>query len=304
MTTIYYLIKRNILVYIRDRTSVFFSLLSMIIVIGLMILFLGNMNRDNVVYLLEQYGSNRDADLDLQNATYLIQVWTIAGLLVVNSLTVSLTMIGIMIEDERNNRIACFYVAPIKRICMAIGYVIAAVITASLICILTLMIAQSYLFFTSSTVFTLQQNVKIIGLIIANAFVYSSLLFLVAIFVHSVSAWSALGTILGTLVGFVGAIYLPMGMLPESVQNTLKCLPVLHGTSLMRRVCTQIALENTFLGVPSEVSKEYQRYMGITVEYKEQVFTSEFQLTFLLLCAIIALIVSSIILKRKALGER
>jgi multidrug/hemolysin transport system permease protein len=304
MITIHYLVKRNLLTYIRDKTTVFFSLLSMIIVIGLMILFLGNMNRDNVVYLLEQYGSNRDADLDLKNATYLIQVWTIAGLLVVNSLTVSLTMIGSMIEDEGKKRIASFYVAPIKRSSMAIGYITAAVIMASFICFLTLAISQGYLFITGSTIFTLQQVIKITGLIIANAFAYSTLLFFVAIFVHSVSAWSALGSILGTLVGFVGAIYLPMGMLPESVQNVLKCLPILHGTSLMRRVCTEIALENTFLGVPSDVSKEYQRYMGITVEYKDQLFTNGFQLSFLLLCAILALIVSSILLKRKSLKER
>jgi multidrug/hemolysin transport system permease protein len=143
-----------------------------------------------------------------------------------------------------------------------------------------------------------------LGLIIANVFVYSSILFLIAVFVRSESAWSALGTLLGTLVGFVGAIYLPMGMLPESVQNALKCLPILHGISLMRRVCTSIVLEDTFTGIPKEVSEEYQRYMGITVEYKDRLFSSEFQITFILLCGIMALVISSVLLKKRALKDR
>lgn len=304
MNTVYYLMKRNILLYLRDRTAVFFSLLSMIIVIGLMILFLGSMNRDNVVDLLVQYGGTRDAALDLKNATNLIQVWTIAGLLVVNSLTVSLTMIGTMVQDEAQNKIASFYVAPIKRSIMAIGYVASAILMSGLMCVTTLFIAQGYLYFTDSIVFSSHQILQMFGLIIANVFVYSSILFLIAVFVRSESAWSALGTLLGTLVGFVGAIYLPMGMLPESVQNALKCIPILHGISLMRRVCTNIVLKDTFAGLPKEVSEEYQRYMGITVEYKDRLFSTEFQITFLLLCGIMALVISSILLKKRALKDR
>lgn len=304
MSTLYYIIKRNILIYLRDKTAVFFSLLSMIIVIGLMVLFLGNMNRDNVMYLLEQYGAQRDKALDLSNATNLIQVWTIAGLLVVNSLTVSLTMIGRMVEDEAKNRIESFYVAPIKRSKLALGYVIASIIMASLICIITLVISQSYLFLTDSTVFTLQQLAQLMLLIIVNVFVYSSLLFLIAVFVHSVSAWSTLGSLFGTLVGFVGAIYLPMGFLPESVQSALKCLPILHGISLTRQISTKIVLEKTFLGIPEEVSKEYQRYMGITVEVKNQIVSSGSQLTFLILCGFLALIISSVLLKRREIKNR
>ncbi|KAB1440562.1 ABC transporter permease [Candidatus Galacturonibacter soehngenii] len=304
MIGLYYIIKRNILIYIRDKTSVFFSLLSMLIVIGLMVLFLGNMNRDEVVYILEKYGGQRDKALDLANATNLIQVWTIAGLLVVNSLTVSLTMIGMIVEDEAKNRIESFYVAPIKRSRLALGYVSASIIMASLICMITLAISQAYLFLTDSTVFTVQQVVQLLVLIIVNVFVYSSLLFLIAIFVHSVSAWSTLGSLIGTLVGFVGAIYLPMGMLPESVQNVLKCLPILHGISLTRQISTQIALENTFLGLPEEVSKEYQRYMGITVEVKDRIISSGSQFVFLIVCSVLALIVASILLKRREIKNR
>ena len=40
------LLLRNMKIFLRDRGAVFFSLLSMLIVLALMFLFLGNMNRD------------------------------------------------------------------------------------------------------------------------------------------------------------------------------------------------------------------------------------------------------------------
>ena len=46
MREIYYLLKRNILLYLRDRVSVFFSILSMLIVLALMVIFLGNMRKE------------------------------------------------------------------------------------------------------------------------------------------------------------------------------------------------------------------------------------------------------------------
>lgn len=68
------LIKRNILVYSRDRSNIFFSLLSMLIIIGLMVVFLGKMNADGVVELLNQYGGLRDTVLDRANAEQLVMV--------------------------------------------------------------------------------------------------------------------------------------------------------------------------------------------------------------------------------------
>ena len=47
------LVKRNIYIFIRDRGRVISSVLSMLIVLGLMILFLGDMNSQDIVTALE-----------------------------------------------------------------------------------------------------------------------------------------------------------------------------------------------------------------------------------------------------------
>ena len=89
MTTLYTLTKRHILLYVRDRSAVFFSMLSVLIVLLLMLVFLGDMNKDELMQLVQRaQGSIQEAD-----AMHLITMWTIAGILVVNAFTVPITMI-------------------------------------------------------------------------------------------------------------------------------------------------------------------------------------------------------------------
>jgi multidrug/hemolysin transport system permease protein len=54
MTAMINLIKRNLKLFFRDRTSVFFSLLAVFLIIGLYVLFLGNMMVNNLKSLLAE----------------------------------------------------------------------------------------------------------------------------------------------------------------------------------------------------------------------------------------------------------
>lgn len=127
------LIRRNILVYTRDKANIFFSLLAMLIVIVLMVVFLGKMNTDTVVSLLEKYGGVRNTDTDRANAQQLIILWTLAGVIIVNSVSITLSMVGIMVEDEAKKRLSSFYVAPVNRTIFVLGYVFAAFIMGIII---------------------------------------------------------------------------------------------------------------------------------------------------------------------------
>lgn len=101
-----------------------------------------------------------------------------------------------------------------------------------------------------------------------------------------------------------GAVYLSMNMLPEKVGTVLKCLPILHGTSLMRKLCCEDILATTFSGLPEELLEEYQEAMGITVVMGDSVVSDEFQVAFLLICGIIALGIAATVSMRRKAAER
>ena len=304
MKEIYSLVKRNVLVFIRDYTAVFFSILSMLIVLGLMVVFLGSMNSNSVVNVLAQYGGERDTVTDEANAKYLIQMWTLAGILVVNSVTVTLTVLTGMVSDESRGRLASFYVAPVKRLKITLGYVLAAWIIGTVMCMLTLLIGEIYMVIQGHALLPFIDLAKLFGMICLNTFVYASLGYLLSLFIHSESGWSGMLTIIGTLVGFLGAIYLPMSQLPESVGNVLKCLPVLHGASMMRQVLTASAIEQTFRGLPKQVPEIFSEMMGISLKSGNQEISFLYQVAFLFAYGIISLSLAALISKKRKVNDR
>ena len=68
-----------------------------------------------------------------------------AGLVGVNALTVTASVLGLMVEDEENHRMLAFMVAPIKRVTLTLSYAIAACLISFLFVVITIGISELYL---------------------------------------------------------------------------------------------------------------------------------------------------------------
>lgn len=297
------LVKRNILVYVRNRSNIFFSLLSMLIIIGLMAVFLGNMNVDNIINLLSDFGE-RNVVKDKENAKNLVLLWTLGGIVMVNAITITLAMVGIMVEDEESKRLQSFYVSPVNRGLLVLGYITAAFIMGVIMCTFTVLIGLGYGWMLGGIVLSMISLTHIFLIILLIVFTSSSLVFFITNFVHTSSAFSGLSTIIGTLVGFIAAIYLPMGALPNAIQKVLKVLPFLHGSSLLRGVFTREAIDMTFEGMPKELIQGYELYMGITIGWKDALLNNSSKVLFLIGCGLMLILFSAFIQKRRTIHLR
>ena len=304
MREIIYLTKRNCRVFLRDKAAVFFSFLSMLIILGLMVVFLGKMNSDELISVLAEYGGERDTVQDQENATYLIQLWTLAGILVVNSVTVTLTVMGTMVQDETRKRIMAFYVTSVNRIKLSLGYILSSWLVGTGMCIITLAVGELYFVLQGHGLLAAVELLKLAGIIALSVFTFSALGYLLALFVHSDRAWSGILTIIGTLVGFAGGIYLPLSSLSETVQTVLKCIPVLHGAAMMREVCTAQAIRETFDGLPEAVVDGFKERMGITLYRGDVQIELWQQVTLLLIYAIIAIVAATLVNRKRKLKDR
>lgn len=303
METTMVLLNRNIKIFMRDKTAVFFSLLSMLITLALMVVFLGDMNSDTIVDLLARYGGKRDTKADLVNAEHVVRVWTLAGILLINCVTVPMSVMGNLIQDEETGQLASFYIAPVSRIRITLGYILSAWFVGAGMCLFTLCLGNVILVIDGGGL-TARIFLVLTGMIFVNSFFYASLAYLLSLFVHSQSAWSTLLSVIGTLVGFLGAIYLPMEMLPGKVGAVLKVLPVLHGAAMMRRISVQGVLSDTFAGLPVEVLEGYSESMGITVSVHGEILSVSTQLVFVVFLSIVITIVSALINRKRSARER
>lgn len=292
---------RNLKNYFRDKGSVFFSLLSMLIVIFLMVFFLGDMYVENTVDLLGAF-PGRDEAVDRKNAELLILIWNFAGILSINAVTVTLAVYSVMIKDRVTGKLSSIYTAPVSRGVITGGYIAAAWIASVLVCTITLFITEVFGVIKGLDAFSFVTHMQLMGLIAVNSFVYAAFMYLLALIAQTEGAWSGIGTVIGTLVGFLGGIYVPIGSLAKSIGNIMKCTPVIYGTSMFRSIMTKEIAETTFLGVPEEVLEEYRIVTGIHLELFDRTIGITQEWLGLFLCGIFLMLMGIIVLKygRKA----
>ena len=279
---------RNLKQYLRDKGAIFFSLLSMLIVILLMFLFLGDSNSENVTELLSQF-PGRDSERDKENAALLILAWTCAGIVSINAVTVTMSSLSYMIKDRESGRLGSIYTAPVSRLVIAASYILAAWLASMIVCTLTLAVTEIYCVISGMAPFSPVTHLRLLSMIAANSFTYASMMYLVATVVKSQGAWGGVGTIISTLVGFLGGIYFPVGALSDGIAGLMKCTPVLYGTALFREEMTGAILADTFRGIPDQVTQEFSRVMGIELTVRGHILTAGEELAVLLVCGLVFL---------------
>ncbi len=247
------LIKRNIKVYFRDKISVFFSFLSILIIIVLYALFLGSIQ----VRAIEETAGK------VAGARFMVDSWIMAGIIAVSSITVALGSLGTMVDDQHKKILRDFIVAPIKRRQIVASYIITTFIITLMIGIFTLVIAQLYIVISGGEFISLIQLVKVLGIMLLCVFSSASLMFFVASFIKTTNAFATLSTIIGTMIGFLAGIYVPMGILPQAVQSVIKFVPISHGAALLRQVLMERPLEMVFEGAPPSVMQSYMEFNGV-----------------------------------------
>ena len=293
------LVKRNMRLFLRDKGAVFFSLLSMLIVLGLMLFFLGDMNVDNLKSALSEI-PGRNPETDADNAFLFVVLWTCAGIVSINAVTVTLAVYSTMIKDRTEGRLASIYTLPVSKLSVSAAYITAAWLCSVIICAMTLAISEIYCLIIGVEIFSLLTHLKLLGMIAVNSFAYAALMYLAAALVKTQGAWSGIGTVVGTLVGFLGGIYIPVGALAEGIVNVLKFVPVLYGTKMFRSVMTEDICGRIFDGIPDAFKTEYLEIMGVELDFFGAGVSNTACVILLAVCGIVFLSVGVFVTKQNS----
>jgi len=248
------LIKRNLRIFFRDKSAVFFSLLAIFIIIALYAVFLGD------VWL-------NDSMKDIKNADFLMNTWLVAGLLAVASVTTTMGAFGVMIDDKVRKIDKDFYSSPMKRTRITGGYIGSAFIIGVIMSLVTALVSEIYIVLHGGELIAPIALLKVILLVLLTTMTNTSVVCLIVSFFKSNSAFSTASTIIGTLIGFLTGIYLPIGALPGSVQTVIKLFPVSHAASLFRQVLMEDAMQSAFAEIPTNSLNEFKEYMGVTFRF-------------------------------------
>ena len=291
MNVLYQLILRNIRLYLRDKAAVFFSFLSVIIILVLYILFLGEMQRSNLPAEV----------LNLDGGDWLVSSWIMAGILTVSTVTVPLGAVGNLIDDRADGLLNDFYTSPIGRNTLALSYLISAWVIGFVMVMFNLVIGQIYVLTQGGELLSLAGNLKLIGLVILLIMAFSSFFFYLSLYIRTRNAYGTLATLVGTFIGFLGGIYIPIGVLGKNVQNVMNSLPTAHAVTLVRKVYMQGAVDKLFTGAPASVYDGYAKFNGLEVYIGSYHFTDLQMVLSLVIFMVVFYVLSVLKLKKSKL---
>ncbi len=246
------LIKRHLLIYLRDRWAIFFSFLSVLIILGLFILFLRN-----------------TFDLSAPDVDYMVYAWILSGVLMVSTVTVPLGFLGTMVVDLETKRLNDFYVSPIPRKTIVFSYLIAAIIIGTVFSMVNFIIGQLFLLLRVNQTIPLIDMIYVFFMVILSTALFSSLFFYAVSYLKTSNSHSTLSTLVGTLIGFLTGLYVPIGVLNTATRTVLSLLPTLHSVSAFRQIYMRDALETVFAGAPAETQVHQEFILGITLRIHE-----------------------------------
>ena len=265
------LLKRNFILYFRNRSGVFFSLLGALISFLLYIIFL----QKNLT----------DAWSQLPDNTNLLNNWLMGGTLAVTGITTSFTALTQMVQDRENQVDQDLFLTDLGSWGLQVSYLISSIAISFVMQVF--MFAVMGLYFKESPVIS---HLPEIALIMLLSSLLSSLINILLIYrFQSVDSLGKLATIVGTASGFLVGIYVPIGVLPDFAQIIMKCTPATYIASLYRQILMKEHLETAFTG-NSSLLKEFQEKMGIQINWQELLTKEETYFIVVIICLVAILL--------------
>lgn len=249
MTALFYLIRRDLKVYFKDRGMFISSMITPIILLVLYVVFLGKIYRNTFTSNMPEGFVIEESLVD---ATVGAQLFS--SLLAVCCITVAFCANLIMVQDRVTGAINDFTVTPVDNALLTLGYYFATVISALIICLAATAVSFVYL-----AIVGWYMSAKDVFLVLLDVFLLvnfgTALSTLICLPLKTSGQMSAVGTVISAGYGFICGAYMPISEYPAALRNVAAFLPGTYGTSIIRNHAFRGVLEEmNAAGVPAGVT--------------------------------------------------
>lgn len=253
------LITRNLKIYFSDKSGVFFSLM------GAMISF--------VLYLIFLSKNMAQSWSSVPNTKLLLDPWLIGGTMTITAITTTLSSLSLMVQDREKNVLADLSLTDISFLGIQFSYLVTSMIVGVIMQLVMYFMMGIYFMIVDKSSFNLLLFPQIFGISVLSSFIWTIFNLLLLSFAKKIDTLGKIATIAGTASGFLAGVYMPIGVLPKTVQDVMKYTPALYNTAMYRDVLMQTQIHSSFKNLPISVASEFKEVMGISVKWGQSVIT-------------------------------
>lgn len=231
--------KRNVLMFFRDKTNVFFSLLAQFIILFLYLAFLKQTYVDTIKANLvgfEEFVTNKDI-------SNFINAWLLSGVTGSATITIALNSLSIMVSDKEKKIDFDYLASPINGFIITLSYFLGAVICTYLVSAFILSLGLVILSLIGNLYISLKSILLLYVVLLFAVMSSTILMMLIVSFFKKSSSLSAFSGIVSAGIGFLIGAYMPISQFSKPIQYIANIIPGSHITCLFRNYLMQGPLE-------------------------------------------------------------
>ncbi|MGT2636374.1 ABC transporter permease [Streptococcus ratti] len=247
------LIKRNCILYFRNRSGVIFSLMGALISFILYLVFL----KDNI----ESSWSRID------DTNQLLDTWLMGGTLAITGITTTLSSLSQWTKDKESHVRQDLLITDLGYWPLSFSYILSAAFIGFVMQLIMLAIMGSYFYMADQVSLSWSVWPQLLAVMLLNTLISTLLNALLVSRMGSVDNLGKLATVFGAASGFLVGTYVPIGALPDFAQTLMKCTPGAYIASLFRQVLMADTLKNNFS--QGSAREHFEKLMGIRLDWQD-----------------------------------
>lgn len=245
------LTRRAVIIYYKDKATVFFSLLGSLIILLLYVLFLGDIQTNSITNIFTNAGLTPPT----KAIKGFIDGWMLSGMLATACISVSLSANTIMARDKERGTESDMITSPIKKWVITFSYFLYN-FTITIISLTVLMIV-GFLFLALGGGWCLSflDIMGIIGTVILSCLSATLITVFICSFLKTEAQVGAVVGVVSSTLGFFIGAYMPMGIMAKPVQYISSAIPGSHSAGLLKHFFMSSPLDQLRIegGLPTQV---------------------------------------------------
>ena len=228
------LTKRNMLVFFTDKGTLFFSMLTPMIILLLYILFLKN----SLLSSLQDAATGLENLVAAKDMAQFVNGLLLTGIISSALITIPYNALEIIVRDREDRVDLDMLSTPVKRFEIILSYFCAAVISAFMQTMVVLAVGIGILSMSGDMYLSAADIVKLVGAVFLGTVSSTSVFMVVMMFFKSMGTCGAFMGIISAVSGFVIGAYMPLSEFNKSIQNVCNLVPATGITVLIRNYLT------------------------------------------------------------------
>lgn len=270
------LVDRNLALFLKNKSTVLLSFISIGIVMGLYVIFL----RDFIMQSVEGAG------LKLSYVKEFTDRLMVSGLLIVLNTTTCFGLMQLSVADAASGIQRDFLVAPVTKFQLEVSYWVSSIFISFFFTIMTLGGAEIYFIISYGNRVSIIALMKSIGTIFFSSCMNSGLLMCIMKFIKDTTSFSTFGNLYGMMCGFLAGSYLPYAMYPKRLRNILFYFPPMQLTSIIRQLCLSVYTEGE-----RAIGEPLYETFGVILTKGNRLITQREQWSYLIFALVIVLLI-------------